>query len=877
MKKNTRRNRCSRQLRLWAGALIVCGLSLATARAQTTIQWGLTLTNINNPTPTTVVTNGDGSISITTGGGDTYGNPDSFAFAYQQLTGDFDIRVRIIGCLTSNLNGESDSAKASLMVRESLDPDSYDFMINALPTNTDRAGQIESIGRLNLATDTDDIAGRNLMYGGYSGTSATGNAWNPVYGGDTTDNGFCTYPDVWIRIQRQGNKFMSYFASTNTEEYPQNANPGSTNGWQLLVVAPATSDFGPTVYVGLSTVAHNNDSTDATNNVTSTYADYGPTPLYNGSASIATTNNGNPTTNADGTVGVPVGVPVPAGMGPGPFPTNVIAANFDVSLDTNNVVGGFSQGYPGNIIQSAQGAASAIVWDSGGYGSVSRDIIADITNESGLGFASARYQCSGFDFTICPNDPVGAQSNLGPYSNPNRERYGSGDPTVAACQSWSTSPNYGFAWSTIHKTQASWPDGTPPFFAATYMQLDPSSSSYSYDMIGGHFNNNQAYTRTTKLVVGESIPGPDGEGSNGNPYRCAISHSIAYFPYSQGWRAGYFDDDTFSEGLGNLSAGVPMWKHGDGWGLWSGTALDGCTNGTSWRNYDSPQEILTWLDASNGVYDGLALVSFPGVNSQTDGMLFTIADDENNGLKGPFANNAALPNGAGWYVAVRDIVTGTADPTVYASDGGSDAGSSFSFIYIPYNTANLIGGHIQGSTGTTIKGSGNYSITNLSTGRYALSIPGKTDTNGMLMLINSGYLATQPEGMTNVVDNSFLSYEYGGTNVPADAFIISSVYVNTNGGGEGVVKFRDADFNFVWVDFANPLSPPSTTVVQPVVTVASYTTTNLTISWSNGPGFILQSTPSLSNPTWTPVSTGTNNPAVVPILPTGSQFFRVVQ
>ncbi len=669
---------------------------------------------------------------------------------------------------------------------------------------------------------------------------------------------------------------MSYFASTNTEEYPQNGNPGSTNGWQLLVVAAGTTDFGPTVYVGLSTVAHNNDSTDASNDVTSTYADYGPTPLYNGSASIATTNNGNPTTNADGSVGVPVGVPVPASMAPGPFPTNVIAANFDVSLETTNLVGGFSQGYPGNTLQSAQGAASSIIWDSGGYASVSRDVIAEISSQSGLGYASARYQCSGFDFTICPNDTLLATNNLGTYANPNRDRYGSGDPTVPACQSWSTSPNYGFAWATIHKNGASWPDGTPAFFGATYMQLDPSSSSYSFDMIGGHFNNNQAYTRTTKLVVGESIPGPDGEGSNGNPYRCAISHSIAYFPYSQGWRAGYFDDVLFSSGLGGLSAGVPMWKHGDGWGLWSGHALDGCTNGTTWRNYDSPEEILTWIDATNGVDDGLALVSFPGVNSQTDGMLFTIANDESGGLSGPFANNAALPNGAGWYVAVRDIANSAGNPTVYATDQGSDSGSSFSFIYIPFNAANLIGGHIAGTNGATIKGAGNFTVTRTSAGHYDLSIPGKTDTNGMLMLINSGYLPTQPSGFSNVVDECFISYEYGGTNVPNNVFKINSVYIDTSGASP-VVTFRDADFNFVWVDFANPLSPASTAPVQPTLSVSSVTGTNLTISWTNGPGFILQSTPSLSNPTWTAVSTGTNNPAVIPILPAGSQFFRLVQ
>jgi hypothetical protein len=835
--------------RLLVKAVIVCTLALATARAET-IQWGLTLTNIHNPTPTTVVTNSDGSISITTGGGDTYGNPDSFAYAYQQVTGDFDIRVQIINCTCSNPS-EQGSPKASLMIRASLDPDSYDFMINALPTSTSRNGQIESIGRLNLATDTDDIPGRNLYYGTYAGTSGTGNAWNPAYGGDTTDFNYCTYPDVWLRLRRQGNLFMSYFASDNPEPYPQNGNPGSTNGWQLLCVAPAGTNFGKTVYIGLSTVAHNNDTNDAADTVTSTYANYGPTPMHNGSASIPTVS----------------GAPVDPSVAPGPFPTKVIAVNWGVSLPANGL------GFPGNIVQSNQGAASQIIWDTGGYTSVSRDILADIDSESPLGFAAARYQCSGFDYVICPNNATLAQSNLGPYTNPARDRYSSGDSTVPACQAWCPSPNYGFAFATIHKNMASWNDSSGPFWAAAYIQLDPSSSSYSYDMIGGQFNPGQAYTRTTKLVT-EGLS--NGAGSSGPIERCAISHSLVYFPYSQGWRAGYFDDVLFSEGLVNFDngftapPGIPMWKHGDGWGLYSGNALDGCTNGTGNTNYDSPAQMLTWLDVTNGVYDGLAFLHLPGVNSQTDGMLFTTGDDENNGQSGPSANNAAAPDGSGWYVAVRDIAISAGNPTVYATDGGSDAGSSFSFIYIPWTADNLIAGHIRGTNGATIKGAGNYTLTRLSTGRYSLSIPGKTDTNGTLMLINSGYLANQPPGLSNVVDNSFLSYEYGGTNVPNNVFMIDSVTISTAGGSNSVV-FADADFNFVWVDFANPLAPPGTT--PPVMSIKP-SGANVVVSWSNGPGFTLQSTTSLSGtPVWT--SLGTQNPQTIPI--TGQKmFFRVI-
>ena len=269
-----------------------------------------------------------------------------------------------------------------------------------------------------------------------------------------------------------------------------------------------------------------------------------------------------------------------------------------------------------------------------------------------------------------------------------------------------------------------------------------------------------------------------------------------YFPYDQGWKAGYIDDSS----INTDSPRTPIWKHGNGWGLHSGTAVSGFTTlgGQAW--YNSPTNILTWVDTTGGgSYSGLAFLHLPGVNSVNDGMLFTVPNDERNGIRGPSANNAALADGSGWYVAVRDIETSKADPTIYATST-SDAGSSFSFLYIPWNADNLIAGHIRGTTGATLKGAGTYTLTRLSTGRYALTIPGKTGADGTLMLLNSGYLAAQP----TVVDNSFMSYEFGGTNTPANAFIIESRYVNASGGGEGVVTLRDADFNFVWVDFTAP-------------------------------------------------------------------------
>src|SRR5215203_3433333 len=88
--------------KLWLRACIgaLCSFVAITLQAQT-IQWGLTVANINNPIAPTIVTNGDGSIAITAGGGDTYDHPDSFTYAYQQVTGDFDFRVRVMNVVAT--------------------------------------------------------------------------------------------------------------------------------------------------------------------------------------------------------------------------------------------------------------------------------------------------------------------------------------------------------------------------------------------------------------------------------------------------------------------------------------------------------------------------------------------------------------------------------------------------------------------------------------------------------------------------------------------------------------------------------------------------------------------------------------------------------
>jgi hypothetical protein len=254
------------------------------------------------------------------------------------------------------------------------------------------------------------------------------------------------------------------------------------------------------------------------------------------------------------------------------------------------------------------------------------------------------------------------------------------------------------------------------------------------------------------------------------------------------------------------------------------------------NKYNNPGTLLVWRDLG-GFYGGLAVLDLPNINSQNDGLLFTVSNDEGGSLRGNYANNAPRADGSGWDVAIRGIEESKSDPTAYVADNLC----SFSFLYVPFNADNLIGGHVNGN-GAVVKGAGSFTVSRLSTGRYALTIPGKTGSDGALLLQNSGYMASQP----TVVDTSFMSYEYGGTDSPSNAFIIEARAIDpAANNGVGAAVLRDAGFNFVFVDFLNPLAPPGT--VRPVLSISRTDASHVVVSWNNGPGFILQTNNSLLN------------------------------
>ncbi len=186
-----------------------------------------------------------------------------------------------------------------------------------------------------------------------------------------------------------------------------------------------------------------------------------------------------------------------------------------------------------------------------------------------------------------------------------------------------------------------------------------------------------------------------------------------------------------------------------------------------------------------------------GVNSQTDGMLFTTGNTNNNLVvqTGPAAN------GANWDVRVQlnsanFSATGT-DTVPTAS--GSDAAAHWSFLYLPYQTPGLIGGYYDGFTGTNLQSAGGFTMTRTATGQYQLTVPGQSPTTGMLIL-SVAYEATA-SGVT-APDDNILTYAAGaGSSFTINSFDLPDLGVGPNYGAQ--------DTKFVWafLSFADPIEP----------------------------------------------------------------------
>jgi regulation of enolase protein 1 (concanavalin A-like superfamily) len=155
---------------------------------------------------------GEGDFDVIAGGSDIWGNADHFHFSYQNVSGDFDAKVRV-----ARLDRSADYAKAGLKVRENLTPGSRHMSFSATPAS-----------------------GANLLEANMRSAPGAGTGRWPGY--NTSISGL-PYPNVWLRLRRQGDLFTAY---------------RSVDGVNWTQTAQAPLALPCDVLLGLATCAVNN-------------------------------------------------------------------------------------------------------------------------------------------------------------------------------------------------------------------------------------------------------------------------------------------------------------------------------------------------------------------------------------------------------------------------------------------------------------------------------------------------------------------------------------------------------------------------------------------------------------------------------------------
>jgi glucose/arabinose dehydrogenase/regulation of enolase protein 1 (concanavalin A-like superfamily) len=152
---------------------------------------------------------------ITAGGADIWGNADSFRFAYEMRTGNFDVATRLESLTQPDLY-----TKAGLMARESLAAGSRHVLAMVFPSN----------------------AARNNNVGGYEFQSrdTTNGLSTALY--PPAPQPLVSYPDTWVRLKRDGDVFTGY---------------SSTDGTNWTVFATKTLTLPQTLFFGAAVTSHN--------------------------------------------------------------------------------------------------------------------------------------------------------------------------------------------------------------------------------------------------------------------------------------------------------------------------------------------------------------------------------------------------------------------------------------------------------------------------------------------------------------------------------------------------------------------------------------------------------------------------------------------
>jgi hypothetical protein len=302
----------------------------------------------------------------------------------------------------------------------------------------------------------------------------------------------------------------------------------------------------------------------------------------------------------------------------------------------------------------------------------------------------------------------------------------------------------------------------------------------------------------------------------------------------------------------NFNLSMVHFEFADGWTAGHVQGTDGALlagNGTG-------VTITPQFDATFG--NGHYTLSIAGVDSRSAGMLFAVGGT--NSSSANVVPVGVLPDGTGWDVRVND--QGATFPLTEQAN--------WSFVYVPFASRNLVaGGRLSlaptnNSTGPptsvdVLHGVGNFSAslvdignstTNasiippaggsdglLDAGRILITIPGKDDTTGHLMVGVSKYASTTVFG----ADDNFLTCEY---NAALGGFLVETYDL-------AGANLQNSDIYFAYFDYAAPLEIPDPTALVEL-SIVSLPGGQFELR-STGAG-ILQTSPNFASlPPWTDV------------------------
>ncbi|HYE31206.1 MAG TPA: hypothetical protein VEH27_07255 [Methylomirabilota bacterium] len=194
--------------------------------------------------PGAAVAYGNGSFDVEANGAEIGASADSFFFLPTQVTGDFDLRVRM-----ASLEAVNRLSKAGIIARETLDAGSRMIAAVVTPRGPTQDGVSTGIGDNDYqALIRNEAAGTTTLWPG-SNTSRE-----------------VPYPNAWIRLARQRGASGDVFTAYRSE---------NGSAWTQFAQTTVNPGLAPTLHVGLGATPQNNGDNRT---ATAVFRDFGTTP-----------------------------------------------------------------------------------------------------------------------------------------------------------------------------------------------------------------------------------------------------------------------------------------------------------------------------------------------------------------------------------------------------------------------------------------------------------------------------------------------------------------------------------------------------------------------------------------------------------------------